>query len=69
MLSMTDSSQQRIRRVTVLDLKLSNGVKSRLYYVHDDRSILRTLNLTSPDALNLQMPYPEAIIPVFKHWS
>jgi hypothetical protein len=43
------------------NVTLSNSIKLRLYFVRIDRSVSHTLNLTSPDALDLRMPCAEAI--------
>jgi hypothetical protein len=49
----------------MLNTKLNNSIKPRLYSINIDCSMLRTINLTSLDTLDLRMSYTELISPLF----
>jgi hypothetical protein len=58
-----------LRRVGVLNLKLSYYIKLCLYCVNIDYSMSRALDLTSPSPSYLRMMYTEAVYLVFANRS
>jgi len=55
--------------VAMLDLKLSDSIKPRLYCSNIYCSIACALNLTCPDALDLMVSCAEALGPLVANWS